>query len=743
MAAQGSQEELRKLFDQLLPLPLGIVLVVGTQRVEDQQLPPSLLALEPRERWIELPRLDREALRQWLSHHRDQMPATPSEYSYDWQLSQLATSLYSRTGGHPLLNRYVIERVTGKGERLTVDSIEAIPATPTASVEDYYRTLWVGLPEGARDIVFLLAVSNFPWPDRGLFECLQIAGYDQASSLDGRAAVHHLLARDALGWTPFHGSILHYVRQLSAYTARAPVLREATIEWLRRQAPGYWRRSFLWLLQRDSGDAIPLLEGSDRRWATEALAAGHPLVDVERVLQAAAWEAIDQGDFPKYVDRGILADSAKWVAADEDEALRWLFAAQLTLGTDEFLEPRAIAGIAELNDSLVASLALDLQRRGLHDKVNGCFREINRRLDRERGNLRGSDDRRQRFEIVSELAGLIGVNPQRFVSFAAKFSTEDMKGSVTESWTAGLRRSGEVRSAIQALGEPTTAQVQRCLSRHVAVVGASEGIYLSQAERKLLTSPYASVYQIFYENHLDPALPDEPSAPTITRGSLFGEYSRTVGRYVHDIFFFLVIRELQSPGFCNKWAAPTPLQPWLASALRHVAEGARDFVLGWRDTGSILIEALYDATECLRNPSWNDRPEDRENRDGIRNALRTITEDLLFFRRATGGSAKLQCTEARRIASHRFAGGEEVLRWIADGKTDIERGALEDLRRSLDEDLPKRITPFGERATTFSLLCSSMRSPRASSAGRTVPSPVIRESPRLWPSQRHAASRCT
>ena len=705
--AKGSQEELRKLFDQLLPLPPGIVLIVGTQRVEDQQLPPSLLALEPRERWIELPRLDRKALTEWLGHHRDQMPAMPSEDSRDWQLSQLATSLYSRTGGHPLLNRYVVERVTGKGERLTTDSIETIPATPTDSVEDYYRTLWVGLPGGARDIVVLLAVANFPWPDRGLHECLRLAGYEQASSLAGLAAVHHLLARDALGWTPFHGSILHYARQLSEYEARAPALREATIEWLKRQAPGYWRRSFLWLLQLDSGDANPLLEESNRQWATEALAVGHPLVEVERVLQAAAWEAIDRADFRTYVDRGILADAAKWVAAYQEGALRWLFAAQLSLSTDEFLEPRAIAGIAELDDSQVAILALHLQSRGLHDKAKDCLREINRRLGRERVNPHGPEDRAQRFEIVSGLAGLVGVSPERFSAFVAKFSTEDRKESVTESWTAGLRRSGEVRSAIQALGEPLTAPVQRCLSRHVAVVGANEGIYLSQAERKLLTSPYAWVYQVFYENHLDPALPDEPSAPTMTRDSLFGEYARTVGRYVHDIFFFLVICELQSPGFCNKWATAAPLQPWLASALRHVAQGARDFAVGWRETGSVLVEALYDATECLQNPSWDDRLVNRESSDGVRNALRTITEDLLFFRRASGGNAKLQWAEARRIASHRFAGHEEILRWIADGTTDIERGALENLCGSLDEVLPTRIEPFGERATTFSLLAAA------------------------------------
>ena len=152
------------------------------------------------------------------------------------------------------------------------------------------------------------------------------------------------------------------------------------------------------------------------------------------------------------------------------------------------------------------------------------------------------------------------------------------------------------------------------------MVGADEGICLSQAERQLLTSPYASVYQFFYENHLDSALPDEPTPPTTTRDSFFGEHARKVGRYGHDLFFFLVIRELQSQGFCDKWVVPTTLRPWLASALRYVAQGARDFAVGWRDTGSILVEALYDATESLQNPSWDDRPVDRESPDGIRNA---------------------------------------------------------------------------------------------------------------------------
>ena len=280
-----SSEELRKLFDQLLPSPPGVVLVVGTQPVENRYLPQSLLELAPREAWIELPRLDRQATSEWLVHHRDLMPAYRGQDSNNWQLSQITTSLYIRTRGHPLLNRYLVDRIASGSKPLTVDSIEAIPEGPADSVEDYYRSLWVSLSEEARDIVFLLAVAKFPWPEDGLFECLRLVGYDRASSLAGVSAVRHLLGHDAMGLSPFHNSILLYASQRLEFPTRAPALRDATIGWLDKLAPKYWRRSYLWILQLESGDAKPLLSGTNRHWAIEAIAAGHPLVDVERLLQ--------------------------------------------------------------------------------------------------------------------------------------------------------------------------------------------------------------------------------------------------------------------------------------------------------------------------------------------------------------------------------------------------------------------------------------------------------------------------
>lgn len=700
-----SREELIRLFDQLLPVPQGVVLVVGTQPVEDVQLPPSLLRLVPRGRWITLPRLDRSAISKWLNHHHDLMPPEWVQNHHDWHRSQLADSLYSRTGGHPLLNRYIVERIKGEGKHLTTDSIEEIPETPADSVEGYYRALWVSLTPEARDVVFLLAVAQFPWPEGGLFECLRFAGYEQASSAAGVTAVSHLLGRDEVGIWPFHSSILLFARQEEEFAARAPALRAATIKWLEEEAPDYWRRSHLWLLHLDAGNAKPLLEGSDRRWVLEAVASGHPLDEVASVLQEAAWAAIDRADYPTYVDRGVLADAVER-ATHLDEALRWLFDAQLALVTDDYLEGRAIAGITELEAPHLLVLALHLHNQDRCDQAKACFAEIKRRLEREVGNGHQTEGLRQRVEVFAELAGLVGIDPGELTNFIARFPAEAAKVTVAERWVAGLRHSGDVLSALRVLDEPVSASVQRCVSRHIAIVAADEGIHLSGGERQLLAPPYAWVYLVFQKGQLDAEPPEEPPPPPTGTRSEYGEYAQLVGRYVHDLFFFLVIRELQTPGFCSGWVPPTSFQTWFASSLEAVAQGASAVAAGWREAQSLLVTPLYDATMSFKNPPWRDGTVARESATGVRRALRTITEDLLLLRHATGGSAKLRWEEVQVIAAHNLAGYAQVLEWIADGTVDIEREAIHDLCTSLDGELASRVEPFGERAKTFSCLAT-------------------------------------
>ncbi|MYB42507.1 MAG: ATP-binding protein [Chloroflexi bacterium] len=704
--ARNSREELQKLFDQLLPAPPGIVVVVGTQPVEDQQLPPSLLRFAPREQWIELPRLDRQAIREWLTHHRDLMPAEWAPRGMGWHHAELARVLHARTRGHPLLMRYTVEQVASRGESLTTNSIRVIPEAPAGTVEDYYRALWVSLPDAARDVVFLLAVARFPWPEGGLHECLRLVGYEQASASMAVSATRHLLADDGLGWSPFHSSLLLYAGQQAAFVEREPALRQAAIEWLEGAASEYWRRSHLWLLQLDAGDADHLMAGSAREWVVEAVAASHPLGEIEDVLRAAAFEAIEQADLTTYVDRGILADTVDRSASDED-ALRWMFAAQLSLGADDFLEPRAIARLSELSDRHVIALARHLHLSGRPEAVERCFDELKRRLAREAADLRWFGEQRERRETVAELAGLAGIEPERFARFAASLGSEDMQASLATNWVAGLRRAREVRFALRALAEPLSAAAARRLSCHVAMVGADEGIALSEPDCQLLASPYAWVYRMFHEGDPGGVATEEPPAPAAGRDYAFEQYPGVVARYAHDLFFFIVVREFQSPGFAGRWAPPATLRSWLTSSLEALAQGAVAVAEAWKHSQEVDVVAGYEATRPLKTPPWDDGMEDRESSTGIRRALRTITEDLLVLRRAAGGSAELHWEEVASVASHTFADHGQILRWVAEGTADIDIGALRGLSKSVDDELAGRIAPFDSRANTFALLAAA------------------------------------
>ncbi len=399
---EESRDELNRLFNWLIPVPEGVVLVVGTQPVSDSQLPLRLIEVAPRDEWTELPNLDAQAINEWLIHYRNLFPSEWQSVNEAWHRSQLANSLHSRTAGHPLLLRYSVERIAHQGELLTVHSIEAIPEPPANTVEDYYRALWVSLAPGARDVVFLLAVAKFPWPGDSLYECLQLVGYGRESALEGVDAIRHLLGFDALGARAFHSSLLMFATLQSEFQERAATLRTPIIEWLNGQAPEYWRRSHLWLLQQEGGDTEPLLSGSDRQWTVQALAEGHPVNETALILQSAAWQALEVCDFRAYVDRGILSDVLS--ATDiQDETLRWMFATQLHLSTDDFLEPRALSATEELPDLQVLELGLHLLRQGQPDKAAKCLTEMNRRIRRQVGDHPWQSDPVYRRAVVAEL----------------------------------------------------------------------------------------------------------------------------------------------------------------------------------------------------------------------------------------------------------------------------------------------------------------------------------------------------
>ena len=704
---RDSRDELTKLFDQLLPAPPGVVLVVGTQPVQDTQLPASLINYAPRNSWIKLPPLDKPAVREWLDHHQNLMPSTTwFTRNQEWHLVRLAESLHQRTGGHPLLIQYIVERIAGAGKDLTSYEVEAIPEPPASSVEEYYRSLWANLPLHARDVMFLFAVSRFRWPLSGLHETLRIAGYDQANAAAGVEAVQHLLWNNRTGWQPFHNSVLLFALEQPEFESRRGSLRQAAIRWLEEKAPAYLRRSHLWLLQREAGDPTPLMEGTDRHWVVGAIAAGDSLTEIGTMLQAAAYESIKAQDFPNYVDRGILADVVEHTVAIQYDALRWIFEAQLSMDDGGELAAREITRLSELSDSAVASLGIYSYGVGNSFDAENCFDHMRRRLNWESDNSQISEGNRDRPGILSELAGLTGYDSKLFIEFINQLPSETAQASLVDYWIDGLRYSGRRQSAIEALRGPTGSLSKRSLSRYLAVDGISEGIRLSEAETESLVSPHPSVYLILRDPDATAPVPVDPDPPVDEFRLAIGEYEQDVGLYVHDLFSCWLVRELQSPGQVREWTAPADMQPWLKSSLRALALGAEEIAAQWRLNGTVEVTAGYHATNSLDYPPFRVPLANRQCADGLKRALRTIAEDLLVFRRATGGRSTLNWEEVQSLVSHQFAGSRSVIEWIAKGTLAVDDEVAVSLCDLLDDEFAATTEPFGDRAAALAMLAT-------------------------------------
>lgn len=76
-----SIDELNRLFQYLLSPPEGVIILVGTQPVNDDLLPSRLFRFAPRLQWKSLPSLDRLAVRHWLEYHTQEIgTAMPAHF---------------------------------------------------------------------------------------------------------------------------------------------------------------------------------------------------------------------------------------------------------------------------------------------------------------------------------------------------------------------------------------------------------------------------------------------------------------------------------------------------------------------------------------------------------------------------------------------------------------------------------------------------------------------------------------
>lgn len=286
-----NRDPLNHLFKHLLPAPDNMLLVIGTQRVSDSQLPQSFTQYVDDSCWVEIPRMSRTAVAHWTEEQYAAKRFEVPEYQ-DNSVTEVAEALHRLSEGHPLILTYIFEQLSKEKRVLTAYVIDNEPLRPGGDIVRYYRLLWQQLEHVTRDALHLIAEAGFTWPLLGLEGCLGI----RAGSLSPQ--IGHLFYATEAGPLPFHGSLLAFVREDSGHAERVSQCFPKVISWLEREAPEFLRWGWLWIYQARDGKPDNLLNLATRDWAIDSLVRGYPRRQIIEVLDASERLAYRGRNYP-------------------------------------------------------------------------------------------------------------------------------------------------------------------------------------------------------------------------------------------------------------------------------------------------------------------------------------------------------------------------------------------------------------------------------------------------------------
>ncbi|WP_345985737.1 AAA family ATPase [Sulfurimonas sp. HSL-1656] len=281
----GNKKPLDEFFRMLLPVPDNLILLIGTQPVDESKLPNTLLEHCPKGTWKWLPAMTGNAIYQYLHFQLDsgRLHMNCHEDMVEDEIKKAAEQLITITSGFPLHVIYSCEFLVQNGKPLSSWSLEHLPACENSDITSYYLGLWRRLTHKQKDVLHLCCGFQFIWP-RESFTTILNESLEDTPSL---YAVSFLLFETKSGVRPFHESLIVFVRNIEEHNARVNTLIGNVCDWLNNQAPEYLKQSWYWLCLAKQGNSIPLREGVSRDWVLDRASEGYSLQMLIRLLENA------------------------------------------------------------------------------------------------------------------------------------------------------------------------------------------------------------------------------------------------------------------------------------------------------------------------------------------------------------------------------------------------------------------------------------------------------------------------
>lgn len=693
---------LNELFAQLLPLPAGVTVVLGTQRVGPEQLPTRMHRFMEPEDWVELPRMHLSSVSAWLSaQHDNGIFQLPPDQPADRALGALAQSLHTVSEGHPLVLTYTFLQLAHQHPVMSSAVVQQLDPAPHGDARAYYNALWQRLSWKARDALHLIAEDSFIWPAGALEQCLGLA------DVNLEAEIGHLLATVDAGLTAFHGSLYVFIGQQPDHDERVRALLPRVEDWLAADAPNYLRWAWLWLYQSRRGEHCNLLAGTTRQWILDALVRAFEARQILRILEAAEEVAFTSGDYELAIQKRALkhrVDNGLTYQLDDSDLLR---ECALRLTPDPY-PPLLLASrvsqssLASLQQLATLYLTLGQAERAgeVQERMRG---KINDRIGSGTMEARDYEEAIERYLDVA--AGTGRYDPVRVLKLLRRHRRAE---EVFEGFLAASSAAIDVDPIVAFTSLPMPARLRRVLEiQAVRVAGwARARLHERKEFRRLDKHPLSVCWALLYDKQGSagarvPRLADHPALQTETGSDDDADFAR----YLHFTFFAAVARCLLLRG------APDPTglgiatkRQWLSTMLGRLAAAAQT-VGGVLARGESPVASVVYRLTAGERPTGNDHGSWADLR-AVRRALTLISADLFLLTRLRTALPHVPAAEWAACARSDFFAPEHWREVFLMRKFQLLH--RETVRAHIQEQahtVRSTVGPFNEKAGALADLC--------------------------------------
>ncbi|MBL8470762.1 MAG: ATP-binding protein [Rhodocyclaceae bacterium] len=694
---------LDSLFTALLPVPDNVTLVIGTQKVSEQQLPSHFNRFIDSAAWIELPRMSLVAIESWLrAQYEAERFETPKKDMTDANsLVTLAIAFQRVTGSHPLVLTYCFEALARQHRVLEPSVMDSNTWAPDGDIKKYYTMLWQRLPLTAKDALHLLADAGFIWPALGLESCLRTGAGDLSP------AIGHLLHNTEAGQVAFHGSLYAFVRDDLEHDERIRILLPNVVEWLRTQAPAFHRWGWLWLYEARTGDSRNLLEAPDRNWAIESLASAYPQDQIEAILTAGEQIAFENANFAKAIQlrwlKARLHNGPEFQLDDYDS----LHECALQLTEDEYPLKTLAAGLQTASVNRLHLLGRQYLLAGRTTDATECMEMMRRRIN-DRIRVRAYDHGALKSAIENFLelaAGTRQYKPDRILAI-----TRDLGGAdateLTKLFLRELAKGADLAPLMEFVCQPMLLGQRRELELAcLRLAGALRAKLHEWPEfARFSKHPMSWCWRLFYQGgSLKPRDFNEYDASLDV--DRHAEIPREAAqRFLHRLFFSTVARCMSQRGAPVTESTPHyKNRPWFSTAAQQIMVLANSVgsLLARRETPAFALPfRLLDAVKV---------PESYEAMTDyipFRNALTTISGDLFLLTSLRSALTKVPSSEwARANSSNHFESSDWCNRYAGTGLDLLDRDLIGEGIGRRQREIATAVSPFNDRMADYLELC--------------------------------------